>query len=91
VSWIWDADFELLAGAVRRVHCAGTRAPELALRLKYAGVDPASIVVEPSIEASFDRAVAAGEGPLYALPTYTALIELRKLLASRGLAEEFWR
>ncbi len=38
VSWIWDADFELLAGAVRRVVCAGTRAPELALRLKYAGL-----------------------------------------------------
>ena len=37
VSWIWDADFELLAGAVRRVTCAGTRAPEMALRLKYAG------------------------------------------------------
>ena len=41
VSWMWDADFELLAGRVRRVTCAGTRAAELALRLKYAGVDPA--------------------------------------------------
>ena len=37
VSWVWDADFELLAGTVRRVTCAGTRAPEMALRLKYAG------------------------------------------------------
>ena len=50
VSWIWDADFELLAGAVRRVVCSGTRAPEMAVRLKYAGVDPALIEVEPSIE-----------------------------------------
>jgi len=40
VSWVWDADFELLAGRVRRVTCAGTRAGELAVRLKYAGVDP---------------------------------------------------
>ena len=38
ISWVWDADFELLAGRVRRVTCAGTRAAELALRLKYAGV-----------------------------------------------------
>ncbi len=91
VSWVWDADFELLAGAVGRVHCAGTRAPELALRLKYAGVESERIAVEESIEASFDRAVAAADGPLYALPTYTALIELRTLLASRGLAREFWR
>ena len=40
VSWVWDADFELLDGAVRRVVCAGTRAPEMALRLKYAGCRP---------------------------------------------------
>ncbi len=91
VSWIWDADFELLEGAVRRVVSAGTRAPELALRLKYAGWPVDSIEVEPGIEASLDRAVAGASGRLFALPTYTALLELRKLLAGRGLAEEFWR
>jgi UDP-N-acetylmuramyl tripeptide synthase len=91
VSWIWDADFELLAGHVRRVVCAGTRAPEMALRLKYAGLAPALLEVEPSIERSLDRAVADAPGRLFALPTYTALLELRTLLASRGLAEEFWR
>ena len=45
VSWIWDADFELLAGRVRNVTCSGTRAEEMALRLKYAGID-APISVE---------------------------------------------
>ena len=63
VSWIWDADFELLGGAVRRVICAGTRAPEMALRLKYAGWPEESIEVEPEIEASLDAAVAAAAGP----------------------------
>jgi UDP-N-acetylmuramyl tripeptide synthase len=91
VSWVWDADFELLEGAVRRVVCAGTRAPEMALRLKYAGWPADSIEVEPDIEASLDRAVAAAPERLFALPTYTALLELRKLLAARGLAKEFWR
>jgi UDP-N-acetylmuramyl tripeptide synthase len=91
VSWIWDADFELLAGAVRRVHCSGTRAPELALRLKYAGIDPDRLLVDESIERSFDAAVSSAEGRLFALPTYTALLELRTLLASRGLAREYWR
>jgi lipid II isoglutaminyl synthase (glutamine-hydrolysing) len=91
VSWIWDADFELLAGTVRRVFCAGTRAPEMALRLKYAGWPVEAIEVEPGIEASLDRAVAAADGRLFALPTYTALLELRKLLADRGLARDFWR
>ncbi len=91
VSWVWDADFELIAGVARSVMCAGTRAPELAVRLKYAGLDPATLTVEPAIERSLDRAVAGAAGPLFALPTYTALIELRRLLSARGLAPEFWQ
>ena len=91
VSWIWDADFELLAGAVRRVTCAGTRAPEMALRLKYAGWPEERIAVETEIEASLDRAVEETPEQLFALPTYTALLELHKLLSGRGLTREFWR
>jgi hypothetical protein len=91
ISWVWDADFELLAGSVRRVTCAGTRAPEMARRLKYAGWPEDRIEVEPEIERSLDQAVEAAPGRLFALPTYTALLELRKVLSSRGLAEEFWR
>lgn len=76
---------------MQRVVCAGTRAPEMALRLKYAGWPQDAIEVEPEIEASLDRAVAGAPGRLFALPTYTALLELRKLLATRGLAKEFWQ
>ncbi len=91
VSWIWDADFELLAGRVRRVACSGTRAPEMALRLKYAGWPQEAIAVEPDIERSLDAALEAAPDRLFALPTYTALLELHRLLSSRGLTEEFWR
>jgi UDP-N-acetylmuramyl tripeptide synthase len=91
VSWIWDADFELLGPGIRRVVCSGTRAPEMALRLKYAGWPEVAIEVVPGIGASLDAAVAKSRGRLFALPTYTALLELRKLLADRGLAKEFWR
>jgi lipid II isoglutaminyl synthase (glutamine-hydrolysing) len=90
VSWIWDADFELLAGDVRRVICAGTRAPEMALRLKYAGWPEETIEVAEPIASSLDQAVGSANGPLFALPTYTALLELRALLADRGLAAEYW-
>ena len=90
VSWIWDADFELLADGVRRVICAGTRAPEMALRLKYAGWPEDSIEVIEPIESSLDEAVSAAPARLFALPTYTALLELRTLLAHRGLAADFW-
>jgi UDP-N-acetylmuramyl tripeptide synthase len=91
VSWIWDADFELLADGVRRVVCAGTRAPEMALRLKYAGWPEKAIEVMEPIAASLDEAVSAAPGRLFALPTYTALIELRTLLAHRGLAPDYWQ
>lgn len=91
VSWVWDADFELLAGSVRRIVCAGTRAPEMALRLKYAGWPEESIAIEPGIESSLDRAVAEAPERLFALPTYTALLELHKVLSGRGLTKDFWR
>ncbi len=95
VSWVWDADYELLAGRVRRVTCAGTRAAELAVRLKYAGVEPERLAVVPELEAALDEARAADGGdparPLYALPTYTALLALRELLARRGASPEYWR
>jgi lipid II isoglutaminyl synthase (glutamine-hydrolysing) len=89
VSWIWDADFEVLAGRVRRATCTGTRAEEMALRLKYAGID-AELAVDRDLERSLDAAVATAAGErLYALPTYTALLELRDLLAERGLARRW--
>jgi UDP-N-acetylmuramyl tripeptide synthase len=91
VSWIWDADFEILADRVRRVVCTGTRAPEMALRLKYAGWPLDRIEVSDGIERSLDEAVAAAPTRLFALPTYTALLELRTLLSDRGLAGDYWQ
>lgn len=90
VSWVWDADFELLAGSLAQVTCAGTRAPEMAVRLKYAGIELERIQVCKDIASSLDEAVAKASGRLFALPTYTALVELRTLLSERGLAKAYW-
>jgi lipid II isoglutaminyl synthase (glutamine-hydrolysing) len=93
VSWIWDVDFELLAGRIRRVTCSGTRAAEAAVRMKYVGVSVSRIQVEPDLAralraASADR--ADEDTPLYALPTYTAMLSLRELLVARGEASSAW-
>jgi lipid II isoglutaminyl synthase (glutamine-hydrolysing) len=71
--------------------CSGSRAAELALRMKYAGVDEGRLTVKGSLREGLDAALANGSGPLYALPTYTALLELRDLLAERGQVEGHWR
>jgi lipid II isoglutaminyl synthase (glutamine-hydrolysing) len=93
VSWIWDADFELLAGRVRQVTCSGTRAAELAVRLKYAAIEPSRIRLQPELEAALREAAADRPDPLtplYALPTYTAMLELRDLLVARGEVSSAW-
>jgi UDP-N-acetylmuramyl tripeptide synthase len=88
---VWDADFELLASSVARVTCAGTRAAELALRLKYAGVPVERIRVIPDLPTALDAAVGeASSRQLFVLPTYTALLQLRDELASRGHVAQFW-
>ena len=91
ISWVWDADFEMLAGRVRHVTCSGTRAAELALRLKYAGVPVDRIKVTPQLGDALDQALdGATSHRLFVLPTYTALLELQSLLASRGHVRRFW-
>ncbi len=81
VSWIWDAQFEAIP-ADKQVMVSGDRADDMAIRLKYAGLPDANIAVEPDLKTAVEKALAQ-TGPdetLYILPTYTALLNLTKLL-----------
>ncbi|MCL4535654.1 MAG: DUF1727 domain-containing protein [Bacteroidetes bacterium] len=92
VSWLWDVDFEMLAGRVRFAVASGLRAADMAVRLKYAGVDPALISVEPDRSRALQQALRdTPEGEtLYLLPTYTAMLEVRGKLAEAGHLPPFW-
>jgi UDP-N-acetylmuramyl tripeptide synthase len=92
VSWIWDADFETLAPRIGALTCSGSRAAELALRLRYAGVPPERITVTETLADALDGALSRSPAgaTVYALPTYTAMLALRELLARRGQAESSW-
>jgi UDP-N-acetylmuramyl tripeptide synthase len=92
VSWIWDVDFEPLLPALERLVATGDRAAELALRFKYAGFDERSIEVVPELETGLDRALALTPpgGELVALPTYTAMLALRDVVARRGFVRQYW-
>ena len=57
VSWVWDADWETVAPHVARMTCSGTRAAELALRMKYAGVPTERLHVVEGLAAGLDHAL----------------------------------
>jgi UDP-N-acetylmuramyl tripeptide synthase len=92
VSWLWDAEFERLAGCVAHVTVSGTRAADMAVRLKYAGVEPERMTIaeDPShaLDAALNRLPSGAT--LYVLPTYTAMLDLRAELVRRGWARPFW-
>jgi UDP-N-acetylmuramyl tripeptide synthase len=92
VSWIWDVDYEQLAGRCQTLIAGGTRAEDLAVRLKYAGFAPADIRLvrghAEAIQQLMERTPAGGTG--YAIPTYTAMLDLRATLAAAGVVRQFW-
>lgn len=94
VSWLWDVDFELLADGTAPLSTSGLRGPDMANRLKYAGVPLDRITPLPNdLAAALDSFVATippGETG-YALLTYTAMLDFRHILATRGIVETFWK
>jgi lipid II isoglutaminyl synthase (glutamine-hydrolysing) len=92
VSWIWDVDFEPLVPGLDRLVATGSRAAELALRFAYAGLDRTRIEIEPSLERALERGLelTPAGGELTVLPTYTAMLALRRLVAGRGHVANYW-
>lgn len=92
VSWIWDVDFEPLLDRAERIVVTGDRAAELALRFTYVGFAAERLEVIPPLGRALDRGLelAGPNGELAVLPTYTAMLELRRLLVERGHARPFW-
>ena len=91
VSWIWDVDFEPLLDGLETLVATGDRAAELALRFVYAGFPGDRIEVVPSLEIALDRGLElVGQDELVLLPTYTAMLALRKIIAARGHVAQYW-
>ena len=96
VSWIWDANFEILQNSSRAksrdhtIYVSGIRAYDLANRLKYAGFDAKNIKVEPSLERALKQAKVGLKGRLFILPTYTAMLQLQRILAKMGVKKHYW-
>ncbi len=95
VSWLWDVDFEQLAARPELLAAAcasGLRARDMAVRLKYAGLDRQHIFIEENSAKALRLALQATPpgGNLYILPTYTAMLEIRRLLNRMGYGRPYW-
>jgi len=92
VSWIWDVDFEILAqmgDKLGRIFVSGIRADDMAMRFYYAGVPREKITVIRDYtvltEALTDQSL-----PVYVMPTYTAMLDLRSTISKRYGFKAFW-
>ncbi len=91
ISWLWDVDFEQLATSGERlapVVVSGQRAWDMAVRLKYAGIEPGAIIaVENSRQALLQALKLTPPGEiLLIMPTYTAMFDLRRALNALGIS-----
>lgn len=96
ISWLWDTDLEALSEVQNRFYrffVSGIRAEDMAVRLKYAGIYADHITIETDYAAMLDSAVSLlkpGE-TLFILPTYTAMLGIRKVLKRRFKLRNFWQ
>lgn len=89
VSWLWDVQLDALRSGGHRFAASGIRATDMALRLKYAGIDAWA---DDDLERALQQTVAtAPDGaPIYVIPTYTAMLRLLEILLPAASRSEVW-
>lgn len=80
VSWLWNVDFTNLTNVSM---VSGIRATDMALRLKYDEIKPAHI--EPNLAEALQKFTHASKKPKRIFATYTAMLEIRKLISGRSI------
>ena len=91
VSWIWDVNFEKLSSLpIEDVFISGIRLYDMAVRLKTAGLNKESFIIEEDYEKLTEKLKASKSNKIYILATYTAMINYRKFLYSKGYIKKLW-
>jgi len=91
VSWIWDVDFETIPNNIT-VIVSGDRVHDMALRIKYSQKTQNTelndqLQIEPNPAQALEtglKNIRTGE-TLYVLPTYSAMLEVRKILGGKKI------
>ena len=80
VSWLWNVDFKSL----KHVKVAsGTRATDMALRLKYDEVETEAVIED--LKRAINKFTADGKNPKRIFATYTAMLEIRKIISGKSI------
>lgn len=85
VSWIWDVDFENFSSQFNNITVSGDRVFDMALRLRYAEFN--NFQIEENLSNSIKivlKNTPFGE-TCYILPTYSAMLEVRKILTGKKI------
>lgn len=91
VSWIWDVDFEKLHNLnIDEVFISGLRCYDMAVRLKIAGLNEDKFIIETEFENLTSKIKESDNNKIYILATYTAMINYRKHLYSKGYIKKLW-
>lgn len=81
-SWIWDGDFEKLTRhQIPQYMTGGERYKDITTRLTMAGIN--NVWHEPDLTKVIDKIKQMPTEHVYILATYTAMLQLRKLLAEK--------
>ncbi len=91
VSWIWDVEFERLNDLdLKDIYISGIRMYDMAVRLKTAGLNQDNFVLEFDYEKLTNKIIESSTDRIYILATYTAMINFRKYLHSKGYIKKLW-
>lgn len=92
ISWIWDVDYEKIGTDehIREVILGGDRAEDLQIRMKNAGISEEHMHIQRDYR-ELVRELDAGNRPVFILPNYTSMMELRKILGEATGKEGFWK
>lgn len=92
ISWIWDVDFEKLCDIQDKltgIWVTGRRADEMAMRFKYAGLPLDKLRVIKDYDQLIEQ-MALQNAPVYVMPTYTAMLDIREKISKKFGFKEFW-
>ncbi|GAA0077682.1 Mur ligase family protein [Clostridium sp. CTA-5] len=91
VSWIWDVDFEKISSLpIQSIFVSGIRMYDMAVRLKIAGLDKEKFILQEDYDKLTESIKSSSCSKVYILATYTAMINYRKYLHSKGYIKKLW-